>query len=332
MRCRLGMCCTFLILTGQLLAQVIGPGAGAGTGPAAESKLPMDTPVITMKGYCDSTIGKNGGAAAAKAAADCTTVITRAQFEKLSEATQPAFGPAPPVPPTRNYLLAHRYPDVLILSQKAKELGMDKDPKFQERLRYAELQILADFMRKHLEDQAQQVSDAEVAKYYKEYPEEFEEIGLLRIYVPKTKQHAPDPDMREGEKVDPVADEAEMKAVAQKIAKEAAAGGAFEKLEAEAYDAAGEHAVPGTDVGKTLRNELPSLYEKAIFDLPVGKVSDLVEGPNGWYIVKVSSKETLPLDRARGIMVSQRMKKSMEAIEDPVKIDLNLDYFEKQPR
>src|SRR5208282_588124 len=52
---------------------------------AAEVKVGPDDPVITLKGFCaDAT--QQGDA--------CKTVITRAQFEKLVETTQPGMPPA----------------------------------------------------------------------------------------------------------------------------------------------------------------------------------------------------------------------------------------------
>ncbi|PYT55588.1 MAG: hypothetical protein DMG46_19570, partial [Acidobacteria bacterium] len=57
------------------------------TGPAAKApeavQVPPDAPVITIKNVCD-----NATAEAAKSA-DCKTVVTRAEFERLLNAVAP---------------------------------------------------------------------------------------------------------------------------------------------------------------------------------------------------------------------------------------------------
>ena len=133
---------------------------------------------------------------------------------------------------------------MLLYARKARELGLDKEPAVQEEMRFASLQALSAALSRRFKAQAEEISDAEVEKIYKERPEKFEQVQLERIYIPKQKQHAPDPDLKAA-KPDPVADEAEMKAVSEKIQKEAVAGGDFQKLEDEAYQAAGIQDSPG---------------------------------------------------------------------------------------
>src|SRR5581483_4552551 len=81
-----GLVCVLLagVATGQSNTQpVVKPRVSTPVqelpGPAADTKVAPEAPVITIQGFCDKS----------KAAADCKTVITRAEFEKIVNALQP---------------------------------------------------------------------------------------------------------------------------------------------------------------------------------------------------------------------------------------------------
>jgi len=353
----------FSLQLGHALGQagVIQGGSEApGYQPApALSKVPLDAPVITIEGLCDNgllaglMVDSTKPAATAKTTAaaakpdqnnpsssasspqsnrDCRTVITRAQWEKFSDAVQPPGGPQPVIPAQANSRLVKRYSDLLLYARKAREIGLDKDPAVQEEVRFATLQVLSGALTRRFRAQAGDISDAEVEKTYKEHPDRFEQADLQRIYVPKGKQHAPDPNLKAATKPDPAADEAEMKAVAEKIQKEAVAGGDFQKLQDEAYQAAGIQDSPSVDMGTVTRAQIPAEYKEVIFGLKVGQVSEVEPSANGWHIFKVTRKETLPLDRARGIVVLERMANIVDPFRNSIKPDLNQEYFQDNSR
>jgi len=343
---RLSLCVVAMAL---LMGQALPAGAQAisarGNKPA-ESKVPADGAVITMNGFCDTAILKSVGtgplptagakhetqatakkSAGEKPSGECKTEITRAQFETLSDATQPLPGPQARMYPQRNFPLAHKYPDALIMAAKALELGLDKDPLYQEQARFAQLDVLAQTMIKHLREESEDITDAQVEKEYKEKPEQFEEADLQRIFIPREIHREPNPDF-DSPKPDPAADEAKMKEVANNIQKEAAAGGDLDKLAADAYHAAGMQNAPSVTLGVTMRDELPAYVADSVFALKDGQVSEVIQGSDGWYVFKVLSKKMLPVDRARAIIVRDRMEKSLAALRTPVKTTLNMEYFE----
>ncbi|MFZ0285785.1 MAG: hypothetical protein WAL32_11200 [Terriglobales bacterium] len=97
------------------------------------SKVPPDAAIITVEGICDVP-----PVTATKAApSDCRTVVTREQFEKLVDSLSPEM------PPPFRHDVAKSYPRVLFFSKKAKELGLDKDPRYQELMKWSSLQVLA---------------------------------------------------------------------------------------------------------------------------------------------------------------------------------------------
>jgi hypothetical protein len=294
------------------------------------SQVPPTAAVITIQGLCSSpaAAGKAGSAkTAAKPAsqAGCKTVITRAQFEKLADALNPQM----PLPTKRQ--LAEAYPRLLLFAQKARAMGLDKEPQFQEMMRFATLQLLAQNLTRSMQKKAGNISDAQVTKYYQDNSTRFQQVELLRIFIPKSKQHAPEAGATAPPKVDTAADEAAMKTVAEKIHTDADAGGDFQKLQQQAFEAAGiKSQSPNVTLGKLTREGLPTNHQK-VFELQDGKVSELLDDPGGYYIYKVVSKQMVPLERAKGEirnqLQQQTFRQQMEAMIGSVKPDLNQAYF-----
>jgi hypothetical protein len=294
------------------------------------SQVPPTAAVITIQGLCPSpaATGKTGAAkTAAKPAsqAGCKTVITRAQFEKLADALNPQM----PLPTKKQ--LAEAYPRLLLFAQKARAMGLDKEPQFQEMMRFATLQLLAQNLTRSIQKKAGNVSDAQVTKYYQDNPTRFQQVELLRIFIPKSKQHAPEAGATAQPKVDTAADEAAMKTVAEKIHTDAAGGGDFQKLQQQAFEAAGiKSQSPNVNLGKLTREGLPTNHQK-VFELQAGQVSELLDDPGGYYIYKVVSKQMVPLEQAKGeirnLLQQQTFRQQMEAMIGSVKPELNQAYF-----
>ncbi|MEO7331007.1 MAG: peptidylprolyl isomerase [Minicystis sp.] len=76
---------------------------------------------------------------------------------------------------------------------------------------------------------------------------------------------------------------------AKKIAEEALKkikkdGAAFEEIAKKYSDDASKNA--GGAIGNFERNAMPEAFSKATFDLKVGEISDVVETPRGFHIIK----------------------------------------------
>ena len=327
--------------------------------PGATAKAPdvaATEPVLTLKGLCQDP---------AKEGSSCQTVMTRDQFEKLANALQPNMSP-----PIKRQL-ANAYAKMLVMSAAAEKKGLDKEPQFDQMLNFARMQILSQVLSRNLQEESQKVSDADIQKYYDENKKGFEEADFLRIYVPKTKQIAPpqpagakpavkpspkptvkpmsfvtDQEDQAGEKKSGAgaatkkplspeeqqkAGEAAMKKVAESLQKRATAGEDFEKLQKEAYAAAGiKGNAPPVKMDKARRTSLPAT-QAAVFDLNQGAVSDLLTEPSGYYIYKMIAKRTLPLDAVKGeiknTLSSQRFRDSMQGIQQQATPELNDNYF-----
>jgi len=279
------LACLFLtgVIFGQADSQpvITSPNAVQDLTPSSDnSGISPDTPVITVQGVCDNAPGT----------ADCKTVVTRAEWERLVNALQPNM----PKPAQKQ--LASRYVQAIILAGKAHQMGLDKGPEFDEQLYLARLQLLARMAGEHIQKDSAKVSDADIESYYHQHGGDFKTISYDKIFVPKQKQgttsaSSTGPDAEKKRQ----AAEAEMKAEAEKLRARAVAGEDFTKLQQEAYDFAGmKLTASSTRVDKVKKNALlPN--DASIFDLKKGEVSPVITDPQGFMIYKVEDTEEQPL-------------------------------------
>jgi hypothetical protein len=288
--------------------------------PAQDSSLPPDAAVITVNGVCD----KSG-----RAASDCKTVITRAEFERVINAIQPNM------PKAQQKQIATRYVNILLLADKAKQLGLDHGPAFDEQMHLARLQLLARLGGEQIQKDAAKVSDTEIDDYYRQHSADFRTLSYDKIYVPKQKQE----DAANQKPTDPEAQkrreasEAEMKQEADKLRARAAAGEDFAKLQQEAYDFAGmKLKATNTHVDKVRRNALPAT-DSAIFQLKKDEVSQVFNDPQGYMIYKVQDFQDQPLadirEEVSRALQSQKLKQASEALQKIEASDTTYDkaYF-----
>lgn len=303
--------------------------ASAATDKAPEVKVEPDDAVITLKTFCADTTQKGDA---------CKTVVTREQFDKLVEALQPGMS----APVRRN--LATRYATMLRMSTEAEKRGLDKQPKYDEMMRYARMQILSQQLSIALQQDAAKVSDSDLEDYYKKNELNYEQATFARIFIPRSKQIVnPIVPSKAGDKTTtanaapPQPTEAQKKAaeeamdkVAADVRERAAQGEDPDKLQKDAYVAAGLPGnAPNTKMEKVRRTTLPPNHQ-SIMDLKPGDVSPVISDPNsGHYVYKMISKETLTLESMKPeiekIISGQRYRDSMQSFQGNV--DLNDAYF-----
>jgi hypothetical protein len=293
--------------------------------PASAARVSPTAPVITVHGLCDnrakvgtSTDGVRSGHSTS-GDSDCKIVITRAQFELLTDSLNPQMAAL------AKRQLADAYPRILLFAATARELGLDQDPHFQEMLHFAAERLLSEVLTRSMQQKAGDISDAELQKYYDQNPTKFERIELLRIFIPLREQFI-------SGKEEPVAlEETAMKAEAEKIHAAAAAGGDFQQLQQQAFEAAHlKSSSPNVSLGKLPIGRLPLDHQK-VFDLERGQVSGLISDSTGYYVYKVVSKEMTPLSQAKpeihNLIQAQKMQASTDALLKTISSEVNADYF-----
>lgn len=291
--------------------------------PATASSVAPSAPVITIHGYCPA----GQGAAAKDSKAGCKTVVTRAEFEKLANSLQPNM------PQQLRQQLATQYPQILYMAEEARKRGLENDPHYLAVLKFTKMELLRMELQRSLEEQAGKVSDAEVQDYYKKNVKDLEQASIQRIYIPKSRQTDAPKAGSTPEEVQKARDDstAAMAKVADELHARATAGEDFDKLQKEAYDAAGVKAtVPPTLNPKVHRNNLPAT-QSSVFDMKPGELSPVINDAQGYFIYRMQSKTTPSFadvkDDIRNSLRSQRLQEVHSKFQNAVSSDLNKDYF-----
>ncbi|MGB8581483.1 MAG: peptidylprolyl isomerase [Candidatus Sulfotelmatobacter sp.] len=288
--------------SGERLAKI----ASAATDQAHGVKVEPDDPVITLNGFCADFEGQGDS---------CKTTITRAQFEKFTHALQPGMSL-----PLR-LKVANAYARNLKMSATAEKRGLDKTPEFEEEMRFARMQLLAQDLERALQAEANNITDADIEEYYKKNESSYEQATVARIFIPRMKATVPSQKGEAPIKAD--ADEAAMTKFAEALRARAVNGEDPDRLQIEAYAEAGiTRANANTRIVNVRRGTLPPQHE-TVMELNPGKVSQVFSDPDGaHFIYKMISKKTLPLEDAkaeiRTQISSQRYRDSMKSFEGNV--------------
>jgi hypothetical protein len=342
-----------VLLSGVAWGQGAAPPQAQAPAPQApadkSAAVPADAAVITVNGVCpDKPKAAAATETAAKPAppaqtpaADCKTVITKAEFEKLANAV------APNVTPQLKKQLAGLLPRFIAMSDAAKREGLDKTPQYEETLKFAKMQILTNELQRKIQEDAAKVPATEIEAYYKKNPEAFEEFNLDRLFVPRTKQVEADAKedqdkdeklTEEQQKAKEAAEKAKaeegeqaMSKLAESLRERAAAGEDFVKLQKEAFEAGGmKIESPTVTLPKQRRTGLPPAHA-AVFELKAGEVSQVINDSGGHYIYKVTGKDQITLDQAKDEieknLQNQRSRDMMDKINNTFKVETNEAYF-----
>jgi hypothetical protein len=287
-----------------------GQGAPPAKPPAVsdvpEIKVGPEDAVITVNGFC---------AYPAQTGTACKTVITRAQFEKLTDALQPGMSPV------LRLNVANAYARNLRMAAAAEKRGLDKTPAFEEEMRYARMQLLAQDLTRALQADANNITDADLEDYYAKNQSSYEQATLARIFVPRSKKTGAT--QAEQEDAQTKADEEAMTKVAVELRVRAVNGEDPDKLQIEAYTEAGiPRTNSDTKMEKVRRASLPPQHE-AVMEMKPGEVSEVFSDPGGaHFIYKMIGKRTLTLEETkteiRGVISSQRYRDGMKSFQGDV--------------
>jgi hypothetical protein len=299
--------------------------------PDSAASVPPDAAILTITGLCPEQTPK---ADPKSADAECQTVITRAQFEQLSNAIHPNM------PPTTKRQLANSYPRLLAMAREAEKRGLDQQTHFQEMIAFARVQILAQDLVRNIQDAAAQVPAKDIEDYYHDHPAAFERASLERIIVPNIKQQS-SKDSKDDKEAENSASETRseekdrdrdaMRKEAEALRARAVTGEDFSKLQKDAYGAAGLNTPPPpTSMARTRRSALPPAHQ-SVLDMKPGEVSPVISDPGGFYIYKLVALEIEPLSDAESeihkTLENQRMHAMMQKVQDSVTTDVNQSYF-----
>src|ERR1700674_4913744 len=289
--------------------------------PPSATSVAADVPVLTIKGLC-AQLTPTAGEDRAKSA--CQTVVTRAQFEKLIDALHAGKDAQ-----TKRHL-AKAYPQFLVMAHEAEQRGLDKQPRLEERLDFARLQILSQELMGQIQEEAARVPERDIEDYYQKNTSEFESASMERIVIPnrtQVKLQSNPQGAEQGKAAEDV-----MTKEAELLRIHAAAGEDFIKLQKQAYDAAGVSGnnAPNPEMDKMRRRGLPPAHA-SVFDLKPGQVSQVISDATGHYIYKLDWKGIESLDAVRqeisNTLRGQRVRKMIQSLEQPFTTEVNEAYF-----
>jgi hypothetical protein len=319
-----------VLAVASLLAQAqqpqVTPPAQGSQPPAAVGSRPQpvqpvapvapDAPVLTVHGVCPA-----GQKAPADKPDACTLVLTRAQFEALVSSLNVNNTNYPP-PALRGF--ATNYANILALAKAGETVGVDKDPRFLDQMTIARARALAESYRRYLQEKYGKPSDDEIAAYYKQNADKFEQTKIERIHVPKVDPTRPQdrrPDF-----------EAKARKLASDIRERAARGEDVTSLQVEVYKTLGLKAQPPqTELSTSPKPTFPANVEQDINPLKAGEVTKVEVEPSGFNIYKVRSRNIMPMEQARAQIVREISQKNIDdalkSATGGVTSDLNEQYF-----
>lgn len=289
--------------------------------PPSTTAISGNVPVLTINGLC-AQLTPAAGEAPAKSV--CQTVVTRAQFESLIDALQAGQD----AQDKRRF--AKAYPQFVVMAHEAEKRGLDKQPRFGEKLEFARIQMLSQELMAQIRAEAAQVPERDIQDYYRQNASEFEVANLERVVIPgRTQVKSPSKQLgvEQGQAAEDV-----MTKEAVLLRLHAAAGADFATLQKQAYAAAGigGNNPPNPKMDKMRRRSLPPAHASA-FDLKPGQVSPVISDATGHYIYKLDWKGIEPLDAVKqeisNTLRAQRVRKMVQSLEQPFTTEVNEAYF-----
>jgi peptidyl-prolyl cis-trans isomerase C len=212
--------------------------------------------------------------------------------------------------------ILERIVQAAVISQMARNAGFDKRAEVKEQLELLSNDFLAsEYLRKGLTDTVT-VTDEDVKIYYQAHKEEFgtpETVKARHILVAAQKSATEDERKAAREK-------------AEGLQKRARSGEDFAKLAAE-YSDDPASKTRGGDLGFFTKGRMVPEFEKAAFSLKPGEISDVIETPLGYHIIKVEEKKEAvqqPFDKVKDqarekALAEAKKAKAQDAITRAVK-------------
>lgn len=278
-----------------------------------------DAAVVTIHGLCPEGQGK------AEQSDSCTLVLTRTQFETMISSIN-TTNQTYTKPALRS--MASGYVTVLALADAAEKEGIEKDPRFQELMKVTRKRALADSYRRFLQEKYSNPSPEEIAEYYKQNINKFEQVKIDRILVPKVNPKRSQENRAEFEK--------KARQLAGEIRERAARGEDMNSLQVEAYKSLGlDSQPPATELNPDRKGIVQQSVEQEVNALKPGEVTKVEEESSGFNIYKLRAKNTMPLEVAKAQIVRELSQKNfdaaMKAVTNRVNADFNEQFFKPQP-
>jgi dipeptidyl aminopeptidase/acylaminoacyl peptidase len=242
------------------------------------------------------------------------------------------------------------FAQIKVLAARARQEKMDQEEATKLKVMVSRSFTLRSAYLKELSENGYLVTDADIEKYYKDHPEEFEEVRVRHILISTSPEpEPPQPKANKGKtKSEPKAlTKGEAKKKAQSLLKRIRKGEAkkkaqsllerirkgenFAKLAEKNSDDPGSK-VKGGDLGYFPKGIMVPEFDNVAFSLKPGELSDVFESQFGYHIIKVEGHRTKPMsDEAVKKQVSDKLKQAkleeeIKKISDNSKVQIAEDF------
>jgi len=262
---------------------------------------------LTIRGACSSN--------ATADAKSCAVRLSRRHFEMMFRLALSA--PLKGMPPSPRDV-AKEYVDAVIYGKAGERAGLDRDGRFADIVRLARQRALADIYRVHMEEEANEISAAEIERRYKQNLRHFDEVKLSHVSVVKQDGSGK-------------SDSQKARQIASELHERAAHGADMDKLQHEASEKLGVKNAPPALLQPIRRGALEQQTENEVYALAPGQVTTVKELPNAFVFYRLDSRRTVPLSEAtpeiRSVLYREKLEKLTRAATASLRADYNEQYF-----
>jgi hypothetical protein len=217
------------------------------------------------------------------------------------------------------------------LAAVAEKKKLDETSPSKEALEYNRLLILS---QAAVNDELTNTIPApgETEKYYETNKERYKQVKVKAIYVTFTKE----PVSRLGANGKPALSEEQARAKAQKLAADIRAGADFVKLVRENSEDTSSKDKDGDFATLRSTDNIPDAIKNAVFALKQGEVTEPVEQPNGFYLLRAEEISYRPVNEVRGeieeTMKQDHFREWMQQMHDSTKVQFpNAEFLGGTP-
>ena len=217
--------------------------------------------------------------------------------------------------------VGEEYIKMLLLSQRASDEHLDSTPAVRSQLELQRAQTLAQAEYQKLASEAQ-ITEEEVSQYFSTHGAEFETVQVREFLIRKRPQGSEDP--KQGLPLE------EARSTAESIRKALLARKDVEEV-AETFATSISVMLVDPKPRTFRRAEMKPALEKATFDVPDGGVSEIVDTPQAFIVVKVLAHQRPGLKEVaaeiKNKLGQQKVDAEIEAMKKNTAIWMDEEYF-----
>ncbi|HKP38843.1 MAG TPA: peptidylprolyl isomerase [Pyrinomonadaceae bacterium] len=235
------------------------------------------------------------------------------QFIKDAQARNPMMA-GQQIPEEQMKEIRRQLGQVLVGERRGVAAGVDKQRKVELQIMLQQARLIASMYEQETLIESVKATQPEIDAYMKAHPED--QVRARHILI-AMKSEAPSAEEREeeepGKEKSQELTKPQARAKAEEVLKRVRGGEDFASL-AKQFSTDPGSKENGGDLGWFGRGRMVPEFEKAAFALQAGQVSEIVESPFGFHIIKVDERRTGDPQQAADAVEREKEKKVIEEI------------------